>query len=66
MDRTETNPAELMQFRTSIIKLPQDAKDTQTTTILQIRKRNGNVVNFDMERIQIAIGKAFDACQADK
>lgn len=63
MDRKEANAEELKQFRTSIIKLPQNTEDT---TILQIRKRNGNVVNFDMNRIEIAIGKAFDACQADK
>jgi len=63
MNTTEKKNGELTQFRTSIIKLPQD---TGNTTIVQIRKRNGNIVIFDMNRIQIAIGKAFDACQADK
>ncbi len=63
MDKTETNTGELTQFRASIIKLP---KNTGETAIIQIKKRNGNVVNFDMNRIEIAIGKAFDACQADK
>lgn len=64
MEKTETNTGELMQFRTSIIKLPQDTGTG--STIIQIRKRNGNIVTFDMNRIQIAIGKAFDACQADQ
>lgn len=63
MENKERQTGELMQFRTSIIKLPENA---QNTNIMQIRKRNGNIVNFDMNRIEIAIGKAFDACQADK
>ena len=34
--------------------------------ITQIKKRSGEVVDFDMKRVEIAIGKAFDACNADK
>lgn len=33
---------------------------------MYIRKRTGDIVPFDTDRIQTAIGKAFDACQADK
>lgn len=36
------------------------------SVINQIRKRSGDVVSFDIKLIEIAIGKAFDACQADK
>lgn len=36
------------------------------STIWQIRKRNGSLVDFDINRIEMAIWKAFDACQADK
>ncbi len=56
---------ELIQFRNSVINLPGNTQDTKST-ITMIRKRNGEIVSFDMDRIQIAIGKAFDACQADK
>lgn len=37
-----------------------------TVSITQIIKRNGEIVSFDIDRIEVAIGKAFDACQADK
>lgn len=63
MTKHDSNPGELIQFRTSIIKLP---KNTESQTILQIRKRDGSIANFDTNRIQVAIEKAFDACQADK
>lgn len=63
MDKNDANAGELIQFRTSVIKLPND---TITPSILKIRKRNGNIVDFDINRIQVAIEKAFDACQADK
>lgn len=36
------------------------------SVIKQIRKRSGDVVPFDIKLIEIAIGKAFDACQANK
>ncbi len=63
MDKNDASTSELIQFRTSVIKLP---KNTVTPSILKIRKRNGNIVDFDINRIQVAIEKAFDACQADK
>jgi ribonucleoside-diphosphate reductase beta chain len=56
---------DIMQFRTNIIHLPQNA-ESEEIIIKNIRKRNGEIVSFDMDRIQVAIGKAFDACQADK
>lgn len=57
---------ELIQFRTSVINLPENTETKQSTKITHIRKRSGDVVPFDMDRIEIAIGKAFDACNADK
>jgi ribonucleoside-diphosphate reductase beta chain len=56
---------ELIQFRTSIINLPPNTESSKST-INTIRKRNGEIVPFDMDRIKIAIGKAFDACNSDK
>jgi ribonucleoside-diphosphate reductase beta chain len=37
----------------------------QEIQILQVRKRNGTIVEFDVYRIQKAIEKAFDACRSD-
>jgi ribonucleoside-diphosphate reductase beta chain len=37
----------------------------QEIQILQVKKRNGAIVEFDVYRIQKAIEKAFDACHAD-
>lgn len=40
--------------------------EATTPIIRQIKKRSGDVVDFDLKRIEVAIGKAFDACHADK
>ncbi len=37
----------------------------QEIQILQVKKRNGAIVEFDVYRIQRAIEKAFDACHVD-
>lgn len=37
----------------------------QEIQILQVKKRNGAIVDFDVYRIQTAIEKAFDACHTD-
>lgn len=37
----------------------------QEIQILQVKKRNGAIVDFDVYRIQTAIEKAFDACHVD-
>jgi len=64
--QTLRQEGELIQFRTSVINLPGNSEPKQSTKITHIRKRSGDVVPFDMDRIEIAIGKAFDACNADK
>jgi len=38
----------------------------ETVIINKIKKRSGEIADFDIKRIEIAIGKAFDACNADK
>lgn len=62
MDQINSAQKTHMMFNnkhTSEPLLPQEIQ------ILQVKKRNGTIVDFDIYRIQKAIEKAFDACHAE-
>ena len=62
MDQITSTQKTHMMFNnkhTSEPLLPQEIE------ILQVKKRNGTIVDFDIYRIHKAIEKAFDACHAE-